>query len=244
MIPSRSQLGAVLRAVFAGGLLTAATLLAATEGGFSSRLSTEQLDASGVARLTAEERAALDQIVATESSELRLLEGRVLSGTFASRRTAAEFEAIGLDRFTPDELAKLNELAASADISRPKPKERPRLKSDDVISTKRRPEVHGSLTLTYGQASGGRSFRGAALWLDYYIPEWNLSLGVGLSRYSGDALYGYYPGVYEGRYFRRDPFLFDAAQPGAFYGDFPNGTGETFRVSNPWGSLSYSRHHH
>lgn len=75
------------------------------------------------------------------------------------------------------------------------PKERPRLKDNQVVSLKRRLEVHGGMSFTYGWASGGRNFREAGAWVSYFDPQSGLGLAFGLSRFSGDApySYGYYP---------------------------------------------------
>ena len=235
---------AAWRAVVAVGLLLAASFLPADEIGFSSSLSPDQQAAAGLAALTTAERAALDQLVATEMSESRLAEGRVLSGTFASRRTEAERQAAGLDRLSADELSKLDELVANSSISRPKPKDRPRLKDDDVISAKPRNEVHGSVSLTFGHGPGG-SFRGADFDITYSFPDYGLTLGFGLSHYSGGFLpYGYYPGEYYSSPVSRGPLLLDP--PGRLYrrDDFSSVTGRSFRAATPWGSVSFSRTQH
>ncbi len=78
------------------------------------------------------------------------------------------------------------------------PKERPRLKDNEVVSLKRRLEVHGGMSFTYGWASGGRNFKEAGAWVSYFDPESGLGMAVGFSRLSGDVpySYGYYPYAY------------------------------------------------
>lgn len=245
MFSPRAALSMVWRAGLAGVMLALAAIpSAAAENDFCAQLSGEQLAASGLTSLTPAERTAIDRIVAAEMSESRLAEGVVLSGTFVSRRTPVELKETGLDRLTSEQVAKLNELVASSTIDRPKPKERPRLNTDSVINVRARPEVHGSLSLTYGRVAGGQSFHGADLWLDYSIPELNLNLGFGMSRNSGGALYDYYPGIYGPHYLGRDPFLFDATNPGILRDSLHYGTGETFQMANAWGSIGYSRLHY
>ena len=238
----RRALFAAVRAAGAGGLLLAATLLHAVEGGFTTTLSPDQQAAAGLTGLSPAERAALDQLVASETAESRVAEGKVLSGTFASRRTEAERQAAGLDRLSEAELARLNEMVANVAISRPKPKERPRLKDDDVVSAKTRPEVHGSVSLTFGHGPGG-SFRGADLWLSYYIPEYGLSLGFGMSRYTGGFLpYDYYnPGSFYWSPATRGPMLLEPDTRELRREDFSAVTGRSFRAASPWGSVSFSR---
>ncbi len=82
------------------------------------------------------------------------------------------------------------------------PKEHPRLQDNEVVSLKRRLEVHGGMSFTYGWASGGRNFREAGAWVSYFDPETGLGLAVAFSRFSGDGSYdfGYNPyGYYDGR---------------------------------------------
>jgi hypothetical protein len=101
------------------------------------------------------------------------------------------------------------------------PKERPRLKDNEVVSLKRRLEVHGGMSFTYGWASGGRNFREAGAWVSYFDPQSGLGMAFGFSRFSGDVPYdyGYYPGGY-GRYGYYDDHA------GGFYG----GPGSTYDV--------------
>ena len=239
LLPHRA-LSTGLRAACVCGLLLA-TALRADDGGFAATLSADQQVAAGLTGLTATERAALNRLIAAESAESRLAEGKVLSGTFGSRRTAAELKETGLDRLSDTELAKLNELIANATPARLKPKERPRLKDDDVISAKARPELHGSVSFTFGQGPGG-TFRGADLWLSYSIPDYGLTLDFGLSRYSGGFLpYRYYPGDYFSPVISQGSLLL--APPDRLYrrDDFSSVTGRSFGAGLPWGSVSFSR---
>jgi hypothetical protein len=241
MSTPRAVLSMVWSTVLAGSLLVAAPFLSADDG-FSSQLSPDQLVASGVARLTPSERVAVDQIVATEMSESRLAEGRVLAGTFSGRRTEAETKEAGLDKLTADELSRLNELVAASAVDHPKPRERPRLRDDNVINTKLKSEVHGSLSFTYGRIAGGHSFRGTDLWLTYGIPELGLTLGFGMSRYSGGAPLYYYPAPGDPHFLHGDPFKLETTGRGLHDQDLNYGTGESFQLANSLGALSYSQH--
>ena len=82
------------------------------------------------------------------------------------------------------------------------PKERPRLRDNEVVSLARRLEVHGGMSFTYGWASGGRNYREAGAWVSYFDPATGLGLAVGFSRFSGDMpyTYGYSPYGYYGGY--------------------------------------------
>lgn len=182
--------------LLAGWLLLAAGTLRAADGGFTATLAPEQKAAAGVTTLTADERTALDQLVADDLAFARRENLTDLGGTFVSRRTEADRKEAGLDRLTPDQLARLNELVAAALAARPTPKERPRLKESDVLSAKRRGEIHGSVTVMYGWGRGGREYRAGTLWLDYQDPDGRFGLGLGIGTFDGDGFSRYYPGYY------------------------------------------------
>jgi hypothetical protein len=167
-----------------------------------------------------------------------------LGGTFVSRRTEAARKQAGLDRLTPEQLARLNELVGAAIATRPTPKERPRLKESDVLSAKRRGEVHGSVTMMYGWGRGGREYRAGSLWLDYQDPDGRFGLGVGISTFDGDGFYGYYPGYYypgdyyyadyypgyyDTRYYTAPRIYLDASYRAEGHGDFLHGDGSYLR---------------
>ncbi len=95
------------------------------------------------------------------------------------------------------------------------PRERPRLKDNEVVSLKRRLEVHGGMSFTYGWASGGRDFREAGAWVSYFDPESGLGLGFGFSRFSGDVPYGYGYYPYAANAYTLPPWYF--ASPRSAY---------------------------
>jgi len=181
----------------------AASLQAA--GNFSSDLSVAQQEASGVAQLTATERAALDQMVADDLATSRQLENRELTGRFSQRHPVSQRQAAGLERLTPDQLATLDDQVAFVLASRPQPKDRPRLRDNEVVSLRRRLEVHGGMSFTYGWAGGGRNYRETAAWVSYFDPESGLGMSFGYMRGSGDPFYTYDPYLYDGGYFYRRP---------------------------------------
>ena len=176
-------------------LLGLAVSLSAGEGGFNATLSTGQKNSAGLAVLTAEERALLDQLVAAELALVRRENGSEFEGTFAARRTEEERKQTGLDRLTPEQLTSLNGLIAAALATSPKPKERPRIKETEVFSPKRKPEVHGELSLTFGRGTGGSNFRAASMWVDVFDPNTGLGVGVGISQFSGKGFYRCRPGA-------------------------------------------------
>ncbi len=239
-----------------GWLMLATGSLRAADGGFTATLSLEQKTAAGVATLTADERTALDQLVADDLAFARRENLADLGGTFVSRRTEADRKQAGLDRLSPEQLAKLNELVATALAARPKPKERPRLKESDVLNGKRRGEIHGSVTVMYGWGRGGRDYRAGTLWLDYQDPDGRFGLGVGITSVDGDGFYGYYPGYYypggyyadyypgfsDTRYYTTPRVYLDASYRADDRGDFARGDGSYLRGPGSGGHGGGRRH--
>ena len=231
MVPmsSRSVLATALRTALAGVALAAGTALAAATGGFSATLPTEAREAAGLTALTAAELAALDQLVTVEVRLARQQDLQELRGTFATRRTAEEWTQAGLDRLTPAQLAKLNALVAAALAARPQPRERPRLKDQDVLAGGAKPELHGSVSLGLGWASGGRSFRTTSFDVDYFDPVTGLEINVGYSTFKGDGFLGYYPGYYGPYDAWATPYDQAFATRGTYRDSFDSGTGSAFR---------------
>lgn len=234
MVPIHSTLSAL----FVTGCLFAAGTSLNAAGGFSATLSGAQITAAGLATLTPAEQVVLDQLVMGDVALARRENPGDLGGTFAGRRSEAERKSAGLDRLTPAELAELNELVAAAVAARPRPKERPRLKGNDVVIPSRA-ELHGSVSMTYGWGRGGRSFRAASLWLDYYDPESGLNLSVGLAGADGAGWPGDYPGYYGSPGYDLPTGFFDSPFGGALRNDFANGEGQSF--CGPHGGGSFGR---
>lgn len=188
-------------ALLAGLVLAVAA--PAAEGGFSATLSLEEKTAAGLIGLGADERAALDQLVADDLAFARREKLTALDGTFVSRLGEANRKQAGLDRLSAEQLAKLNELVAAAIAARPQPKERPRLKDRDVIS-RDRGQVHGSVTVGYGWGRGGREARFGSFSVNYTDPSGKFGLGVGVTTFEGDGFWGYSPGYYRSGYYYPD----------------------------------------
>ncbi|HWA26424.1 MAG TPA: hypothetical protein VG734_12260 [Lacunisphaera sp.] len=212
MIPFR-----VIRSgVLLGGLLAALTSLApAAVAGFTAKLSDEQKAEAGLNGFTNSELSALDHLVAIDIARGRTTPA--LTDPYSERYSAAETKEAGLDRLSPEQLAKLDGLIAAAVAAAPKrpqvqPRERPRLRGDEILSEKGRLQVHGGFSLTYGWAGGGRNFRGTGAWVSYFDPVTGLGLTFGYSRYSGDMFGGYYGGNY-GNYYADAAYVFPASRP-------------------------------
>lgn len=177
----------------AGLLVLAASSLVAADTGFSTTLSPGLRTATGLDRLSAEERAILDMLVASDLAQARQLRLPALADTFSSRHAG---QGTGIERLEADEVAVLDEHVADLIAAQPLPKDRPRLRDDQVVSLERRLQVHGGVSFTYGWASGGRDFRAASGWVSYFDPVTGIGIEIGVSQASGDLPYYYYPGWY------------------------------------------------
>ncbi|MDI1336663.1 MAG: hypothetical protein PSU94_10840 [Lacunisphaera sp.] len=217
----------VLAAAFLAGQAQAA------DGGFGATMSADQQAAAGLTQLSPVERVVLDQLVAGELASIRRTEPAELAGTFISRRTEIERKSAGLDRLTEAQLAKLNEYAASALAARAKPKERPRLKENEVLAAAKKNEIHGSVTVAYGWGRDGRDMWAESLQLNYYDPESRVGIAVGLSNFTGNGYYGYSPdyfGYNGGQYYGNVPFYLETSyRGGGLGGNFNFGDGQSFR---------------
>lgn len=182
------------------GLLACASVLGAATGGFSSTLSADERKAAGIDRLTADETAAFDALVAGDIAQARQAKSSTIAGSLPSRHPAERLHAAGLDRLSAAQLATLDAFIAESLLARPAPRARPRLGSDDVIVEKRKLEVHGGFSFTYGWAGGGRNFRDTSAWTSVYDPDTGLGIAVGLGHFSGDVLSPYegYDPYYDG----------------------------------------------
>jgi hypothetical protein len=212
-------------------LLIAALPARAAEGGFAATLSLDQKAAAGLAELAPAELAVLDRLVAEEVALARQQNISEFSEKFTARCSAEERTQAGLDRLTADQQARLNELVAAALAARPKPKERPRLKDSEVLAAAKPAEIHGSVTLSYGW-SGGRSFHGGSLWLDYYDPASRVGIGIGIANYSGGGFYDYYypDSAYGARYYDGATMAYAVSDRGGFRDDSGYGQGQSFRT--------------
>ena len=230
-------------AVLACGLMVFVPSLPAATDGFSATLPASQQAAAGLTLLSTAERTALDQLIDADLAAVRQNEPGAYIGTFVGRRSDAELKVAGLDRLTPAELTKLNELVAAIITVHPKPKQRPRIKDDDVINAAAKPEIHGSISVTVGSGGKGRNFWGSTLWMDYFDPASGLGLSVGLSSFTGKGFYGYNQGYYGPGYLSDFPFGFDSFSRGLSRYDFASGDGLSFRTLSSRDVYGFSRRH-
>jgi len=226
----------------AAGLAVAlAPLRAASDTGFSSTLTSGQRSATGLDQLTDDERTILDVLVAGDLAAARQLRTTTFTERFSSRHQGQQ--AAGLERLSDDQLAQFDELVADAIATQPVPRDRPRLKDNEVVSLKRRLEVHGGMSFTLGWASGGRNFREAGAWVSYFDPQTGLGLAVGFSQYAGDAIYPYgYPyGYYPGGPYAYGPAGWYGGAPGDTYGAELFWVRPNFALSLGFSQTEYTR---
>lgn len=184
-----------MRTLSLGLVLTAALLavapLPAAEGGFTATLTSAQQSAAGLTRLSAEEQIALNTLVAREVTLARQGNVKAFAGTFSSRRRPEERTAAGLDRLSASEIETLDQCVAAAIAAGPVPPTAPQKLQDKDVARKDRLEVHGTVSLAYGWGSGGREMRAGSLYTTIHDRETGTTLGLGLSRISGDGWWGY-----------------------------------------------------
>ena len=221
-----------LRTFLVFSLLVFVSSLPAAEGGFTATLSPEQQAAAGLTTLSEAQRAALNQVVARQAADAHQDSSYGSGATFVASCTEQERRQAGLDRLTPAQLEKLNELAAPALDSHPKPRERPRIRDSDVLNPATKPEIHGSIAVTYGRGSGGTTFHGSSLWLDYFDPSTGLGLSVGLESFTGRGFPGCYPGYDDFPVAARGILAAPVAGPGR--DDFVYGEGQSLRAPGSW----------
>jgi hypothetical protein len=198
----------VLRLV-RGPLTLALALLAlraaAADFGFNSGLSQDQRTASGVSKLTANEVAELDRLVAADVASAH--EGGVtgFSSTFTARRSAQERADTGIGALTEDERGTLDVLAARAIAMGPPPEqmfsysppraEAPRAAPPTVAAVDveaPRLEVHGDLSFTVGGSGHGRGFYGTSDDIAVVDAKDGFSLDIGIEDFKGKGLLGLY----------------------------------------------------
>ncbi len=192
--PPPSRIAGLLgMALLAGNLAQAQFTL---DRPFTETLATEERSTSGLAKLSPKQIEDLNRQITKELSLARQGDVRGFSTSFSQRRTDAQRKAAGLDLLTDAELNALDGVIARV-MARPSlPGTVARVTSIDSVETSRiKPQVHGEVSLTYGMASGGRSFYGGSMALTYEDPVSGLSTAIQYSRFRGDGVffggYGY-----------------------------------------------------
>lgn len=179
-------IGVIGVALLAGAAVRAQFTL---DGPFTESLANEEQSGAGLAKLSAKQIAELNVQITRELKLARQGDVRGFSTSFSQRRTPAQREAAGLNLLTAAELKVLDEVIART-MARPSlPGTVARVTSIDSIETTRiKPQVHGEVSLTYGMASGGRSFYGGSMAMSVEDPQTGLSAAIQYSQFRGDGL--------------------------------------------------------
>lgn len=192
--------------IFAGMFATFLVLaapLGAVQGGFTATLSQEQQAAIGLGSLSADERAQLNAIVATEVALARQGDIAGFAGTFSSRRSDGELSSSGIAKLSVAEVAELDRLVEALIAAGPVQARVPKRVSVSEGANRDRLEVHGEISYTYGRSSDGRDFQGGSMSTVIFDRKTGTTVGFTYGQYEGD-LYPYY-----GRYgngYRGAPF--------------------------------------
>lgn len=211
-MPSLSRLIVRTCASFAAALvLLAATARADEPASFTGKLDAADQTAAGLAKLSPAQLAALDTQIAREITVARQGDVIAFARSFMSRRTGDQLTAAGLTALTPEERTALDNLVARAVAQRPAVVVKTlaaKAKEDDAVveTVTYKPQIHGEVSLTYGMASGGRSFYGGSFTAIYDDPQHNFTAAFTYAEYHGKGLLPFGDDCYDRRP-GRGPFL-------------------------------------
>ncbi len=173
--------------VVCGALLAASAAAArADDGRFSQRLPAFDFAGAGLARLSADQLAALDALIRRdEQQQARRRDAAGRSGRFSQRLPADERRVAGLEFLKPTELEHLDWLVAQVEGSGPPTGLAAGSPGSAVVVRPARPapQIHGELSLTVGAGSGGYQEIGGSLVLEYDDPAHGLTLLTGFSQW-------------------------------------------------------------
>jgi hypothetical protein len=160
-----------------------------TAGRFSQMVATEERATVGLTKLSSDQLAALDALVRRDTVARGSLHADAAApAAFSQRLTADERRVTGLAQLTPDELAKLDaavERHASATLARTllaPPVYASRASRIETTEKKAKPEIHGSLSLSYGWGKGGYSEKTAAMVVTIDDPSRRFGLAIGYAQ--------------------------------------------------------------
>jgi hypothetical protein len=199
---------AIIVAVWFSAIL-AATGWAAESSRFTDSLTAQQRTELGLNGLSSDNVAVINALVRQDESTVQLRNNNVRSTRFSQRRTEHERTIAGLDQLKPEQIAKLDELIGQRFAPAPSPLLESAMvpsalsvSSVENNSAPRRPEIHGSFSLTYGWGKGGSVMGGDAT-LMYEDPDHRYSVLFNYSQYRGK---GFVPGLYPGDFY--SPYSF------------------------------------
>lgn len=192
-------------------VLAAAPARADEPASFTAKLDAADQAAVGLAKLSPAQLAALDTQIAREITVARQGDVIAFARSFMSRRTGDQLTAAGLAALTPEERTALDTFVARAVAQRPAVVVKTlaaKAKEDDAVveTVTYKPQIHGEVSLTYGMASGGRSFYGGSFTAIYDDPQHNFTAAFTYAEYHGKGLLPFGDDCYDRRA-GRGPFL-------------------------------------
>ena len=196
---TRSRLCRILSLLGFTGLILLAASLARAEDDvrFSVTLTPDQREATGLARLSADNVAVIDGLVRQDEAASKFKNNNVDHTRFSQRRTERERDIAGLNQLTPAQLTRLDGLVGRR-INGPVPAEPAAIVTTTGAAVQsptagRKLDIHGELGFTYGWGKGG-NVSGGDLILTYDDPAGRYSVLVGYAEYHGKGLVPcYYP---------------------------------------------------
>jgi hypothetical protein len=187
------------RIVALGCLLTAiAPGSHAQDGRFSRTLTAAEVTDAGLERLSADQLAVLDALIRRDEKINPASDSAHPAPTrFSQRLSPEQRTSAGLDSLNEVELARLDAMAqrrASGSLQVVASKvARPAMQPE---SSGPAPEIHGTISFTFGGGRGGYREKGGFMMLDYQDPAHGLELlvGYGEMRISGPTIYRNFDG--------------------------------------------------
>jgi len=195
-----------------------ALLSAGDDSRFTDALAPDQRAELGFAQLSSDNIAVLNALVRQDESTFKLRKNTIATTRFSERRTSHEREIMGLGLLDAEQVAKLDALVGRRFV----PVVTTRwmessglpsgvaISSVDTLNERRRPDIRGSFSFTYGWGKGG-SVMGGDVNLIYRDPERRYSVMFGYSQYEGK---GYLPWLDP-----TDPYYYYRARPVPELGD-------------------------
>ncbi len=177
---------------------------ASAASAFSAQLNDADRTAAGLAKLSADQLAALDTQIEREITVARQGDVVAFSRSFLQRRNAGQTAAAGLSALTPAERTALDSLVARTVAVRPArivPTLTAQAKAaDDAVETVTyKPQLHGEVTLAFGTAGGGRNFYGGSFTAVYEDPQRNFTVAFTYSEYHGKGFLPFDDGCFDRR---------------------------------------------
>ncbi|HVU25417.1 MAG TPA: hypothetical protein VHE13_14920 [Opitutus sp.] len=152
---------------------------------FTKSLTADQFTDLGLGRLSSDQIASLDALVRRDLARADIVTKDPRPDRFSQRLAATERDSAGLDLLTASEVTALD-----ARVQSLMPPPRQAYSVADYadaggalpsVSLRRRPEVHGEVSLVVGAGSHGYSMYGGGILLEVDDPEHNLALAIAYS---------------------------------------------------------------